>query len=119
LKVAKKLLDDGVKAGFAVSNAEEFRQELTEFGIDDVKKDGKYALARGPNNEKYRMSGEFTYEALEEFARKLAKGELEAYMKSQPIPPQTDDVKVVVGRNFEEIVNDESKDVLIEFYAPW
>ena len=28
-------------------------------------------------------------------------------------------MQVVVGRNFEEVVNDESKDVLIEFYAPW
>ena len=119
LKVAKKLLEDGVKTRFAVSNAEEFRQELTEFGIDDVKKDGKYALARGPNNEKYRLSGEFSYEALEEFARQLAKGELEPYLKSQPVPAQTEDVKVLVGKNFDEIVNDESKDVLVEFYAPW
>lgn len=28
-------------------------------------------------------------------------------------------MQVVVGRNFDEVVNDESKDVLIEFYAPW
>ncbi len=28
-------------------------------------------------------------------------------------------MKVVVGDNFEMIVMDESKDVLIEFYAPW
>ena len=27
--------------------------------------------------------------------------------------------QVVVGKNFADIVNDESKDVLIEFYAPW
>ncbi len=27
--------------------------------------------------------------------------------------------QVVVGKNFDEIVNDETKDVLIEFYAPW
>ena len=119
LKVAKKLLDEGLNVRFAVSNAEEFRHELTEFGITDSKKDGKYVLARGPNNEKYRLPGEFTYEALEDFARQLVKGELEPYLKSQPVPTQTDDVKVVVGKNFEEIVNDESKDVLIEFYAPW
>ena len=25
----------------------------------------------------------------------------------------------MVAKNFDEIVNDESKDVLIEFYAPW
>lgn len=28
-------------------------------------------------------------------------------------------LKVVVGENFDEIVNDPTKDVLIEFYAPW
>ena len=27
--------------------------------------------------------------------------------------------RVVVGKNFDEIVNDNTKDVLIEFYAPW
>lgn len=119
LKVAKKLADENVGVHFAVSNAEEFRHELSEFGMEDVKKDGKYVLARGPNSEKYKFSGEFTYEAVEDFARKLAKKELEAYLKSQPVPEQTDDVKVVVAKNFDEIVNDKTKDVLIEFYAPW
>jgi len=28
-------------------------------------------------------------------------------------------VKTVVAKNFDEIVNDPTKDVLIEFYAPW
>lgn len=28
-------------------------------------------------------------------------------------------LQVVVGKNFDEIVNDDSKDVLLEFYAPW
>ena len=28
-------------------------------------------------------------------------------------------MKIVVAKNFEEIVNDANKDVLIEFYAPW
>ncbi|CAF0867448.1 unnamed protein product [Adineta ricciae] len=119
LKVAKKLADENVKVRFAVSNAEEFRQELSEFGVDDVKKDGKYVLGRGPRDEKYKMSGDFSYEAIEEFARKLVNGELEPYLKSQPIPDQTGDVKVVVAKNFDDIVNDETKDVLIEFYAPW
>jgi protein disulfide isomerase family A protein 3 len=119
LKVAKKLADENVKVRFAVSNAEEFRHELTEYGIDDVKKDGKYVLARGPTDQKYKMSDDFSYEALEDFARKVVKGDLEAYLKSQAIPEQTDDVKVVVAKNFDEIVNDNTKDVLIEFYAPW
>jgi protein disulfide isomerase family A protein 3 len=61
----------------------------------------------------------FSYDALEEFARKVVNGKVEPYLKSQSVPEQTEDVKVVVAKNFDEIVNDESKDVLIEFYAPW
>lgn len=29
------------------------------------------------------------------------------------------DVVVVVGKNFEQVVLDETKDVLLEIYAPW
>jgi protein disulfide isomerase family A protein 3 len=119
LKVAKKLADENVGIRLAISNIEEFRHELTEFGVDDAKKDGKHVLARGPNDEKYKMTGDFSFEALEEFARKVAEGDLEPYMKSEPIPEQTGDVKIVVAKNFDEIVNDKSKDVLIEFYAKW
>jgi len=57
---------------------------------------------------------------LEKFARDLAAGSLEPYLKSEPIPTSNPDaVRTVVARNFDEIVNDETKDVLIEFYAPW
>lgn len=119
MKIAKKLADENVNVRFAVSNAEEFRHELNEFGVDDVKKDGKYVLARGPNDQKYKLVDEFSFDALEDFARKLVSGSLEPYLKSQPIPEQTGDVQVVVAKNFDEIVNDNSKDVLIEFYAPW
>lgn len=28
-------------------------------------------------------------------------------------------LQVIVAENFDSIVNDDSKDVLIEFYAPW
>lgn len=59
-------------------------------------------------------------ENLEQFARDLAAGKLEAYLKSEPIPASNDEpVKVVVAKQFDEIVNDPTKDVLIEFYAPW
>jgi len=41
-------------------------------------------------------------------------------LKSEEIPAHNDEpVKVLVGKNFEEIVYDETKDVLVEFYAPW
>lgn len=62
LKVAKKLADENVNVRFAVSNLDEFRQELTQFGISDTKKDAKYALARGPKDQKYRMSEDFRFD---------------------------------------------------------
>lgn len=139
LKVAKKLSDEKIHVRFAVSNADEFRQELTQYGIPNVKKGAKYVLASGPKDEKYHMSNEFrfdlvcvdaslrltdsgfafSYEALEDFARQVVKGSIEPYLKSQAVPDQTGDVKIVVAKNFDAIVNDKSKDALIEFYAPW
>ncbi|AED97362.1 PDI-like 1-4 [Arabidopsis thaliana] len=53
-------------------------------------------------------------------AAKSFKGKLKPFYKSDPIPEKNDeDVKIVVGDNFDEIVLDDSKDVLLEVYAPW
>uniref|UniRef100_A0A672PGB0 protein disulfide-isomerase n=1 Tax=Sinocyclocheilus grahami TaxID=75366 RepID=A0A672PGB0_SINGR len=58
--------------------------------------------------------------ALEKFLQDYFDGNLKRYLKSETIPENNDGpVKVVVAENFDSIVNDESKDVLIEFYAPW
>jgi protein disulfide isomerase family A protein 3 len=120
LKVAQKLKNEGVNVKFAISNSEDLKNEITEFGFGDVLNDVKYVGGRGAKNEKFKMEGEYSVDSLEKFARDLASGSLEAYMKSEPVPESNDEpVKVVVGKNFDAIVNDESKDVLIEFYAPW
>ena len=41
------------------------------------------------------------------------------YKSEKPPKKNSGPVKVVVANTFEQIVNDQSKDVLIEFYAPW
>ena len=47
-------------------------------------------------------------------------GKIEPSIKSEPIPESQDGpVKVVVAHNYDDIVLDDSKDVLLEFYAPW
>lgn len=47
-------------------------------------------------------------------------GKLEPKIKSQPVPKKNSGpVKVVVGKTFNQIVKDKTKDVLIEMYAPW
>lgn len=46
-------------------------------------------------------------------------GSYDSWMKSEPVPEDNNGpVTVLVGKNFEEIVN-QQKDVLVEFYAPW
>lgn len=47
-------------------------------------------------------------------------GRAKPFVKSAPTPKDDKGpVKTLVGSNFDKIVNDESKDVLVEFYAPW
>ena len=41
------------------------------------------------------------------------------HLKSEPIPETQDAVVVVVGLSYNDVVMDPTKDVLIEYYAPW
>lgn len=119
IKVAQKLKAEGLNVKFAISNADEFKQEMAEFGFEH-ETGQKLILARGANNEKYKFDGEYNVANLEKFARDLAAGSLEEHLKSEPIPEPNDEAVVtVVAKNFNEIVNDAEKDVLMEFYAPW
>jgi len=55
-----------------------------------------------------------------DFVHKTFADEYKSYRKSEPIPETNDGpVKIIVGKNFEDIVRDKSKDVFVEFYAPW
>lgn len=59
-------------------------------------------------------------ENLGSFLTQLKAGELEPFLKSEPIPDGSDGpVVVAVAKNFEEAVTNNGKDTLIEFYAPW
>lgn len=69
---------------------------------------------------KFVLNGEVTLEKIKAFGEDFLEDKLKPFYKSDPIPETNDgDVKVVVGNNFDEIVLDESKDVLLEIYAPW
>ena len=60
IKVAQKLKAEGLKVNFAISNIDEFRSELAEFGVESPSADNKYILARGANDEKFKCEKEYS-----------------------------------------------------------
>ncbi|XP_062245483.1 protein disulfide-isomerase A3 [Platichthys flesus] len=122
MKVAKSFLDQGKKLTFAVASKSLFSHDVSEFGLDGSSGELPLVAIRTAKGDKFVMTEEFTRDgkALQSFLQGYFDGTIKRYLKSEPIPENNDGpVKVLVAENFDEIVNDDSKDVLIEFYAPW
>jgi len=119
LKVAQNYKD----LSFAVSNAQQFAGELEEFGLEAPRDRDAVPVvgARDRDGKKYILKEKFSVDSLEKFVSDLQNGKLEAFVKSEEVPADNDnaDVKVAVGKNFDELVINTDKDTLIEFYAPW
>ncbi|XP_059175392.1 protein disulfide-isomerase A4-like [Physella acuta] len=115
--VAKKFPD----ITFAVADDEQNAKEMEELGLGDSGEELNVGLY-GADNKKYFMPPfeEYDSDELIEFLNNYKKGKLKPFKKSQRAPKKnTGPVTVVVADNFEQIVLDPKKDVLIEMYAPW
>jgi protein disulfide-isomerase A1 len=78
--------------------------------IHDPNKDKKYVYA-GTSLEPA---------AVQQWCNDVVDGKIEPFYKSEPVPDsQPGPVTVVVGRTFDAIVKDATKDVFLEIYAPW
>ncbi|KAI9207178.1 disulfide isomerase 1 protein [Polychytrium aggregatum] len=101
---------DGAKFGGHAKNLN-LKGEWPGFVIQNTQDHTKY-----PFDESLTIGGDEFAKYLDDFV----SGTLEPSLKSQEIPETNDEpVKVVVGKNYQDIVLNEANDVLIEFYAPW
>lgn len=64
---------------------------------------------------------QITTAVLDKFANDYKEGKLQQNLKSADTPADWDakPVKVLTGQNFADVALDATKDVLVEFYAPW
>ncbi|EFO24730.2 Pdia4 protein [Loa loa] len=121
LEIASQYRKD--KYHFAVSDEDEFADELAAVGLDDSGLEHN-VLVFGYDGKKYPMRpNEFDNELAENlpaFMKKLSSGKIKPFVKSAPLPKDDKGpVKTVAASNFAQVVFDETKDVLVEFYAPW
>eukprot|EP00095_Tigriopus_kingsejongensis_P001310 snap_masked-scaffold1226_size54525-processed-gene-0.1 protein:Tk01310 transcript:snap_masked-scaffold1226_size54525-processed-gene-0.1-mRNA-1 annotation:"disulfide-isomerase a3 precursor" len=117
MKVAKSFYPE---IHFAISNKDDFMQEMNEFGLSGLAQGTPDVVLTGGDGRKFVMSETFAVDTFQSFLEQWQGDKLEAYLKSEDIPDNSAvDVKVAVAKNFDELVAKSEKDVLIEFYAPW
>lgn len=69
---------------------------------------------------KFALEGDLTVDNIKTFVDDFVNNKLRPFYKSEPVSENTheEDVRVVVGKNYEEIVLDDNSDVLMFYYAP-
>jgi len=81
------------------------------FVIQDLEKQLKYPL---------EQTTEVTTDAVKGWINSFVAGDLQPTLKSQPIPESQDEaVYNLVGKEFDQVVFQDDKDVFVEFYASW
>jgi len=81
------------------------------FVIQDLGKQLKYPL---------EQQTEITTAVVKDWVHSFISGTLQPILKSQPIPETQDEpVYNLVGKEFEQVVLQDDKDVFVEFYASW
>lgn len=81
-----------------------------------------FAIQDTVTDEKYPFEGnKLTEKKIGAFVKDYADGKLKPSVKSEPVPEKNDGpVTVLVATTYKELVIDQDdKDVLVEFYAPW
>ncbi|KAI0320802.1 disulfide isomerase [Amylostereum chailletii] len=102
---------DAIKFGDHAKALNLVEPKWPSFVIQDLDKQLKYPFSQDEV---------VTFDSINTFVNQFVAGELEPQLKSQPIPTSQDEpVYTLVGKEFDEVVFDNGKDVFVEFYATW
>jgi len=88
-------------------------EELPKFILAD--------MSKGGGMQKFPFTGDLSTNAVSDFVKSFHDGDLKPTLKSEE-PSDEDTAEPVIvlkGKTFKEHVIDNTKDVLVEFYAPW
>merc|ERR1712088_1081454 len=102
------------------TDEEDHKRILEFFGITESELPTYRAIKLGEDMAKFKPADD-AFENAEQFASDFLEGKLKQHLMSAEIPEDWDKegVKVLVGKNFQEVALNPEKDVLVEFYAPW
>ena len=107
------------KVNIATIDAKAFGQHASNLNLE-VGKWPAFAIQETVKNEKYPLEKKLNAKNVGKFVDDFVAGKLEPSIKSEPVPKNQDGpVTIVVANNYKEIVMDDKKDVLVEYYAPW
>jgi protein disulfide-isomerase A1 len=109
------------EVNFATIDAKAFGQHAGNLNLE-VGKFPAFAIQRTDKNQKYPFdqTKKITEKEIGAFVEDFVAGKVEPSIKSEPIPEKNDGpVATVVAKNYEDLVINNDKDVLLEYYAPW
>jgi len=104
------------------TDVDENERVMEFFGLKKEDAPTVRLISLGQDMTKFKpASSEITSSVITQFVQDFFDGKLKPHLLSQEVPADWDaqPVKVLVGKNFNEVARDRSKSVLVEFYAPW
>lgn len=101
---------------------DEHERIIEYFGLKKDELPGLRFIKLQEEMTKYKYPHEeLVADKIAEFVTGVLEGKVKPHLLTQELPEDWDKnpVKVLVGSNFDDVALDKSKDVLVEFYAPW
>merc|ERR1712088_1291819 len=102
-------------------DVEDNKRVMEFFGITEENCPDMRVINMEKNMAKFAPEkSDLSAEGVKAFVNGVLDGSIKRHLKSEEVPDNSENaVKVIVGKNFNDLVLDPTKNVFVEFYAPW